>query len=365
MVTILRNFGIGTILVLSLVLLFVGCMKKSETGLYYDIKAAQTLLTKERAGYTVKTVKGKSEVEYNVLLAVKHFRTNKIEIIRLTKNGTKAPSGFSVGSGRPNGVNTQFDVSYPVGYTVLALRRCIRDGSGFREVVYTPYTPEINTQEMRMRGAVYLKNVLAEAESDLKRRNVGSKAYPGELVSTMIPKRVARVLAKIEHIDPARFEAAGKDAKKREQKQRQLMDEVLVIIAANGKHAYEYSVSPKVGARGLFQFIQSTYDNICRLYPKAGLIPDFVKGMRDHRNAAKASLLLFDSDLSYVPAKQREFYRKNPEVMGKYLAAAYNGGAGCAAKAIREHGVHWESFLYRETQCYIEKFKAVWGMSLQ
>ncbi len=69
-----------------------------------------------------------------------------------------------------------------------------------------------------------------------------------------------------------------------------------MVLGTNKQKAYRCSTST-AGARGLFQFIPKTYKRIVDLYPQAGLDKDFTRGMEDHENAAKATLLLFDADL--------------------------------------------------------------------
>ncbi|HEX8974444.1 MAG TPA: transglycosylase SLT domain-containing protein [Patescibacteria group bacterium] len=329
-----------------------------------DITRAQKMLEDWDAGYYIgeRTVHngkaGKSRKEwktqrledFNVLLAVENIADRKIEIIKLQQKGKQAPKGFAISSGKSNGVNTAFDVVYPDGYVLQALKRVVKSGKVFQEVVYTPYTKEIDTSKMRDAGLEYLRSNLEGAEMDLRLALVMSRAYGG-LVADAVPRDVALTLSLIEHIDPGRFQ--------RGEPVRQLMNEVLVIAAANGNKAYAYSVSP-AGARGLFQFMPRTYRSVSRQYDQAGLDRDFVRGMENHRNAAKASLLLFDSDLSYLPVRHRQFLRKHPEAMGKYLAAAYNGGASRAARAIRIYRGEWESHVLPETQCYLKKFNAVW-----
>jgi hypothetical protein len=373
------------IIVICLGMVFAGCSENKQTKIQKknvqqqkvvhqtvtfdvlpDIKKAQLLLDNEDAGYFCKTVnysngkKGKAARkwcsttldDFNVLLAVENVNTRKIEIIKLTHKGTQAPSGFSVLGGKKNGVNTAFDVRYPSGYIVLALKRVVGKDGGFEEVVYTPYTPEIDTKTMRDIGLQYLKDNLDGADSDLRSKGVRSRAFGG-LVADAVPKKVALTLSLIEHIDPSRFESG--------QPIEQLVNEVLVITAANKQRAYAYSVS-KAGARGLFQFIPRTYHSLIRLYASAGLDTNFVRGMEEHQNAAKASLLLFDSDLGYLPRNHRQFLKKHPEAMGKYLAAAYNGGASRAARAINIYRGDWERHVLSETQCYLRKFNAVWKL---
>lgn len=341
-----------------------------ESSLDYDvlpeIKKAQARLYKSEAGYTISTIDHYEKVkvvakpvklkqgkhatrpakakvkyitkhwqtrdltDYNILLAVQNTRTkNKvIDLVKLTAKGAKAPSGYTVSSAKSNGVNTEFLIVCPAGYVVLALRRVVQQGKGWKEVVYTPYTKELNTASVRQAGLNYLQYRFKQAKDDLQKKGVKSLAYGG-LIVDHIPDSVAMVLALIEHIDPARFQSGTPI--------EQLINEALIIDGANQSMAYTYAVS-KAGARGLFQFIESTYYSIANLYPLAKLEPDFVKGMNNHFNAAKASLLLFDADLSFLKPDHRKFLKKNPQAMGKYLAAAYNGGAGRAQGAIQDYG---------------------------
>ncbi len=99
------------------------------------------------------------------------------------------------------------------------------------------------------------------------------------------------MLAIIEHIDPGKF-LSGKYTPEK------LINETLVILGTNKQNAYRYSRS-KAGAMGLFQFMPGTYKRIQNLYPGAGLNRDFVRGMENHQNAAKASFLLFDADMMF------------------------------------------------------------------
>lgn len=347
-----------------------------------DIQKAQAMLEHEDAGYDlredelfayipdnlksskkkpkkpqkrrVRRWKVKKLDDFNVLLAVEDVtaKNRKIEIITLGKKGREAPEGFSVEFPRLNGVNTEFKIKYPKGYVVLALKRVVHDGrSKFKEVVYTPYTQELDVLEVRKAGLDYLRTNIDRAEAELSRQGVESLAFGGP-VPEAVPTDVALVLSVIEHIDPARFMKHDYPG--------MLVNEVLTTVGANQERAYRYAVS-KAKARGLFQFIPNTYQCIAKRYPKACLMGDFVGGMDNHLNAAKASLLLFDSDIAHLRKERRAAFRGNPELMGKYLAAAYNGGAGRARMAIRKHGDDgWEEQLLPETVTYLKKFEFVW-----
>jgi hypothetical protein len=345
-----------------------------------EIKKAQALLAAQEAGYTISTQVTSTKIalpikvrkghkmpkatyktvtsstkylaDYNILLAVQNYQqgAGPIEVIKLTNKGAKDPKGFAVDFAKANGVNTEFNISCPDGYVVLALKRVVRSDNGWKEVVYTPYSKLLNQQSLRQAGLNYLRQQLSLGKAELERKKVKSVAAPA-LVSQTVTDSIALVLALIEHIDPTRFEkGAAVDL---------LISEVLVVVAANEGQAYAYAVS-KAGARGLFQFIAPTYAAITKRYPQAGLEVNFVRGMNNHTNAAKASLLLFDSDLASFYTKYKKANVPESLVVGKYLAAAYNGGSGRALRAIKTHGDDWEDKLRPETVNYLKKFGAVW-----
>lgn len=335
-----------------------------------DIDQAQKALRSRNAGYTMKVIlgkkifvkKGKKKIEkklpdkkvlgeYNILLAVKHFARTDIEFVTITKNEKNA-QGWTIDWSRLNGVNTHYIVERPAGYAVLAIKRVIRSGTAYAEVVYTPYSFELDTPQMRELGMKYLRDRLASAQKNLSAKAVVSQAERGKLVSDLVPVDVARVLSIIEHIDPAKF--------KREPIER-LINEVLVTVAANRSHSYNYAVSRGARARGLFQFIQTTYGSIRRQYPAAKLVPNFVAGMNNHTNAAEASFLLFDADLRQLPAPDRPKVLANKQALATYLAIAYNSGA--------RRAVNWykagmpvdipATLMPLETRIYVEKLLAV------
>ena len=169
---------------------------------------------------------------------------------------------------------------------------------------------------------------------------------------TFTSDEVALTLAIIEHIDPQKFESGKYTAE-------QLIHETLVIMGANKHAAYRYSAS-KAGARGLFQFIPDTYKRIARLYPKAGLHKDFVRGMEDHENAAKASFLLFDADMQVLNNGRREQIAGEQYGQGRFLASAYNCGSGRTRGAMEGFGDNWHFRVPGETQIYLKKYDVVW-----
>ena len=229
-----------------------------------DIKRAQEFLSNKRSGYTVtveritvrvrsrrgrtrEKVVSKKNIEPAFLLAVEDLKEKNLQPVRFTSKGCET-GGFDVVMTRNNGVGSRFKVRYPENMAVLALRTTVRSGAkGYKEVVYTPYCPEIDTWQVREDGLNYLKQQIESARTDLDERGVKLKGFEG-LPVNVAPTDVSLVLSIIEHIDPQRFKSAvpGDDIK--------LVHEVLTIIGANTENAYAYAKSP-AGARGLFQFI--------------------------------------------------------------------------------------------------------------
>jgi len=339
-------------------------------NVFEDIARAKGLLTEQRCGFQVlrprkpkvkKVRKGKKWVKilkgsrpqraelggFTILVAIESVKTRGIKIVRVhPKLGGRA-DGIVIEPGKSNGVNTKFNIIYPEQHIVLAIKRPVRSGNGFKEVVYTPYSDDLDTPAVRKAGIDYLRNVLATAKNDLIRRGV--RTLSGD---RFVDDDVALTLAIIEHIDPQKFES-GKYTMER------LIHETLVIMGTNTHSAYRYSAS-KAGARGLFQFIPKTYKRMVSLYPRAGLKKDFIQGMEDHENAAKASFLLFDADMCVLSNGKAESVRAEPDTLGRFLASSYNCGSGRTRTAMDRYGPDWHLGVPMETQIYLKKFDVVW-----
>ena len=287
-------------------------------------------------------------VRPNFLLAVEDVKERKIRQVLITGRGC-VTEGFHVTRIRANGVASRFEVTYPENMAILALRTTVRSGKGLKEVVYTPYSPEIDTPEVRKAGLDYLMGRIKLARSDLAAKRVRLAEFD---TGDGTPMEVSLVLSIIEHIDPVRFERYKSNG-------IALVHEVLTIIGANTTQAYRYSRSP-AGARGLFQFIPGTYRMILAQYRNAGLTRDFVSGCDDHVNAAKASLLLFNSDLASLPERLWFAARNDSQSLGMFIAAAYNCGPKRVEKSARACKGSWTCRLPEETRIYLEKFNAVW-----
>ena len=242
-------------------------------------------------------------------------------------------------------------MTYPDDMAILALRTTVRSGNnGLKEVVYTPYSPRIDTPA----GAQSRSRLPERKDRTGPRRPDGEESKAGPGPDDTMPIDVSLVLSIIEHIDPGRFEHHQGD-------EVALVHEVLTIIGANTTSAYSYSKS-SAGARGLFQFVPDTYRRLREKYRSAGLNKDFVSGCDDHTNAAKASLLLFDSDLASMPRKWLADRGKDGRSIGMYMAAAYNCGSTRVGKSARECKDQWTCRLPEETRVYLKKFDAVWNL---
>jgi hypothetical protein len=332
---------------------------KIAGGIQIAQKKKVTVRVKKRGGkgkrYAQKTKIVTERISKpNFLLAVKDLKEEKIWPVLITNAGC-ATRGFEVSKKHGKGVGSRFEVRYPDDMVILALRTTVRAGkNSFEEVVYTPYSPDIDTLRVRQRGYDYLRDQIEQAYADLKGRRVRLGGFE-RLDGDISPVEVALVLSIIEHIDPLRFVTCEKG------QELTLVREVLTVIGANTADAYAYSKSP-AGARGLFQFIPDTYKRIVRKYPRAGLKKDFVEGCTDHVNAAKASLLLFDADLDSLPDHRIAAMRHNIMETGRYLAAAYNCGAARVHASATRCRNGWTCRLPEETKIYLKKFDVVWDL---
>lgn len=337
--------------------------------IFEDIARARARLEKMTCGFTVvrpKTVKkvktgrkgkkgkkwkevvtyGKPELgSFTILLAVENVKTREIQVIKVHPRLGGRTDRAIIEPGKANGVNTKFTITSPEHHVVLALKRPVRHGSTFREVVYTPYSEGLDIPSVRKAGLEYLEGVIDSAKNDLIARRVRPLSC-----GSFIDNDISVALAIIEHIDPGKFSSGRYTPEK-------LINETLVILGTNRDNAYRYSKS-KAGAVGLFQFIPGTYRRILNLYPQAGLIRDFAQGMANHENAAKASFLLFDADMNVLSDARRVRLLDDPVATGRFLASAYNCGPGRTRNSMERYGDNWASAVPAETQIYLRKFDA-------
>lgn len=231
-------------------------------------------------------------------------------------------------------------------------------GDGVRGVLYTPASEALRMPRIIESGRTYLRTLIDRARAMLSRRGVLSLAFPGERVTTVVPRLTTEVLTHVEAIDHGEFAACrGRSACV-----QQLVDMNLITLATNREHARRYAAS-RASARGLMQFICPTWRSVTTRYPRADLSRDCQRGTRDHLASVMAAILLNDLNLVRLEPRHRQFLRRHADAFTKYSAAAYNGNPYWADQAITHCGANWTErscrWLRSETVVYLDKVDAV------
>jgi hypothetical protein len=186
-------------------------------------------------------------------------------------------------------------------------------------IIYLPANEDTIDPQFVREGKAFLLGTARKALDELRRANVRSIAFPGELLADVIPANVITSLAVIEQTDDADYFVKGTAA----------FEDVLSHYGLKREEAYRYSVS-SAKALGPMQFTnrkgKGTYAAVVRLCPAANIDPNFERGATNLLNAMKAAICLFDIELSQMRADIRTPYRNNREVLGIFPVAAYNGG---------------------------------------
>jgi hypothetical protein len=197
-----------------------------------------------------------------------------------------------------------------------------------KPIVYLPFTEDTFDAGFVRDGKEFLVATARKAIEELRSAHVPSVAFPGELLADAIPPEVITTLAVIEQTDDADYV----------EKQALAFDEVLNQYGLKQEEAYRYSVS-RANALGPMQFTNrkgnGTYAFVVRSCPGARLDPIFERGATNLLNAMKAAACLLDLNLAAMPADIRHAYRTNPDVLGIFPVAAYNGGPRNVAKLYR------------------------------
>ncbi len=197
-----------------------------------------------------------------------------------------------------------------------------------KPIVYLPFTEDTFDPAFVKSGKNYLLTTARKAIEELREAKVPSAAFRGELLADVIPAQVITTLAVIEQTDDADYV----------DKQSLAFDEVLNQYGLKQEEAYRYSVS-SANALGPMQFTNrrgnGTYSLVVRRCPGAHLDPNFERGATNLQNAMKAAVCLLDLELAAMRSDIREAYRANPEVLGIFPVAAYNGGPRNVTKLYR------------------------------
>jgi hypothetical protein len=282
---------------------------------------------------------------------------DQITLVRV-RRGVSQTHGYTVECVHYNGVNSDYRVTDPPDRVVLAAKFNVGARHGRRgrgAVIYTPYTPALHTPEMVAAGRAYLDGLLAKAAADLDARGVASRSVAGRRVTETVDARILAAILVVEHFRSDKIDELGL---------RHVIEEVLVVLGANGGDAYDHAVS-SARAQGLAQFITGSYRLTRSRYPAAKLAADFNAGMADHLNAVKAEYCLADWTLTALrPEELADLQLPGfEEDLGAYVAAAYNGGERRAAAIYGRYSQDWEKpgyGLWRETVSYVRFFRAVY-----
>ncbi len=289
-----------------------------------------------------------------------------VRAINVWKGASTDPA-FSLRAARGGGVGTVYEVTDPPGYVTLAFRMNVRDHSGrpwFKAVTTITATDELADDVRVEDGIAYLADVTSSARSILAQRRVRS-TIPGhakETVGTLVSNLTLMALPIVERVAPEIAAGIAPETAIRR---------AFTGFAVNRGDAFDYAVSP-VGARGAYQFMPKTYRGMRQTYRRARLDPNFIRGMRDHENAAMAETCLADAILADLPKKRlTRFIAAGDEELGAFIAATYNGGPKYSHRALLRHGDTWAQEhswridrkrpgLLKPTVHYVQTFRAVY-----
>ncbi len=241
---------------------------------------------------------------------------------------------------RGNGVNTPLVITGMNGEAHLPLIvQYPRETRGvFQEMAYYASThPGLVTPEVVSAGRFYVYNVVEIARDQLKNK--------GYFIQPKIAD-IAERLSTVEHVDHLRF---------RTEFHPNIYNDIFTLYALNEGQTYRYSVS-SAGAGGMVQMIAPTYRMVRSRFPNAGLMPDFVEGMRNHVNATQAMLLYMQmtwNDLAASPAVSNALLT-GIATQEHLMAAGYNSNPAKLPGYINRGGENWRELIPRETKIYLQ-----------
>jgi hypothetical protein len=312
-----------------------------------------------------------------IVLKVINLETSRTKIIKVKKVGSAlhslGPDFIVTIEPRPSGIlwngrNTAYRVNGISGggrWAVILNKYPTRLKNGQRrDAVYVPYSTALQQAITVRRGGEFLGKQILFSLMELGRLNAESGAdffiiekTDGNLASNAIER-----VALIEHADYFEFQEfrVGRWP-------YNPFDRALTILALNGPDAF--SATPSLAnASGLMQFTNKsrqgkpgTWDLVRKKYKWAKL-PSFEVGAKSQTESIKAAILLHDLNLNELVKKFGAEILKDSNTE-RYLAAAYNGGVGPVAKAIRRArmtGTDWRQELRKlkktnESLEYLEK----------
>ena len=275
-----------------------------------------------------------------VTIPKKTFLTRNAEL----KTTSSLDSLLSIRVVRANGVNTAVAIFDEEGksLTPLIVQYPIERNGKFAEIAYyISIHPALRSPEAVTAGKAYLKNSIDIAIKKLRER--------GQVISPEIIA-IAERLCIIEHADHIRF---------RTENRAELFDEIYMLLAFNEGNTYRYAVST-AGAGGLVQMIPSTYRMVRQTYPAVGLEPDFVVGMRNHVNAIQAMLLYMQYTWNDLATREDVVLalQNGTAKQSELMSAGYNSNPARLPSYLNRGGNGWRTLIPRETQMYLEIYKA-------
>lgn len=239
--------------------------------------------------------------------------------------------------------------NFKIRKTVLRFKSRGENFNGFNETDSYKYYSDNYNDYYGQPNIDFLNNLFQEAKNELRDLETPSRAFEGRIAGEFIPIKTVVIISIVEHL-------GHKSLLRGENKK--FLKKVNNVIECHKKGMFEYTVSPK-GASSHLQIMRPTYNFILKLYPEANLILDFYEGVRDIKNAAKASICLLDYNLSILIKSKEEFLKDNIDFIPYLLAASYNCGVHRVDKEIAVYRNNWAKHLPRETRIYLLKYSAV------
>lgn len=315
-------------------------IKLASITLNHALSPVYKNVKNKKTGKTEKIISSYKLGDKDIALAILDPNTNQTILTVGRQNGKKMTfqdPAVDVSLVTFNGVNSKFKVNFPSNGQIVALKYLIspkESGSktaieqSLYEAVYVPYSQSFNDPTVLAYGSDYLNGVINKVAEVLK--NIPSNSVPGKTITEAITPALIKSLVYAEHTDTGKV-LNSTDIKS-------TIDQLNIVFALNEGDAYKYSVST-ANARGIAQFIPSTYVSLTKRHADANLIPDFVAGMSDHENSIKAMYLLLDDYAGTVRVKAKLGFTEGR--VFEYGAASYNGGTTRVAKAVNLFGDTW------------------------
>ncbi len=241
---------------------------------------------------------------------------------------------------RGNGVNTPIVVTDLNGNVHLPLVvQYPRENRGvMTEMAYYVSThPGLVTPEVVNAGRMYVRNTIDIAREQLRQKGFSIQPKVAD---------IAERLATVEHVDHLRF---------RTEFHPNIYNDIFTLYALNEGQTYRYSVS-SAGAGGMVQMIPSTYRMVRSLFPNAGLMPDFVEGMRNHVNASQAMLLYMQMTWNDLIANPTVYNAVQTGIASQehLMATGYNSNPAKIPGYLNRAGADWANLIPRETKIYLQ-----------